>query len=77
MSDQLKKDYIYSLKPSPTPLSTPVMDRETVVKELKEKLNITRDKNFVEIIMKDNHTIGRNPANVTEWVKLAREAAGL
>lgn len=75
MSDLLKKDYIYSLKPSPTPLSVSHMDIETARNELKTKLDISRDKNCVEIIMKDNHTIGGNPANLTDWVKLAREIA--
>lgn len=72
MSDKLKRDYIYSLKPSPTDLAIPRMDEEKVRSELKEALHIARD-NCVELIMKDNHTLGRNPENLLNWVRIARE----
>jgi hypothetical protein len=26
-----------------------------------------------ELIMKDNHTLGKNPMNAVRWVELARE----
>jgi len=48
------------------------MDEESVRKNLREALQITRD-NCVELIMKDNHTLGDNPKNITIWVKIARE----
>ena len=73
MSDHLKKDYIYSLKPSPSPLALTTFDREAAREELERKMRIARDRNCVEILMKDNHTVGRNPDNVKEWVRLARE----
>lgn len=77
MSDLLQKKYIYSLKPSPTPLSFSHMDKDASKRELESKFAITRDKNCVEIIMKDNHTLGGNPSNVTDWVSLARETIGI
>jgi len=30
---------------------------------------------LVEVIMKDNHTIGGRPQNVVEWCRIAREEA--
>jgi hypothetical protein len=27
----------------------------------------------VELIMKDNHTLGGNPENLVRWVRIARE----
>lgn len=72
MSDKLKHDYIYSLKPSPSNLAVPKMDEELVRKEIKEALKITRN-NCVEFVMKDNHTLGNNPENIKNWVKIARE----
>lgn len=72
MSDKLKHDYIYSMKPTPAHLAVPKMDEELVRKEIKEALAITRD-NCVEIIMKDNHTLGNNPDNLKNWVKIVRE----
>jgi hypothetical protein len=76
MSDELKKDYIFSLKPSPTPLATYEMDVDFAREELEQKFRIAGNNNCVEIIMKDNHTLGNNPENVIKWVKLAREITG-
>ncbi len=73
MSDALKKDYIFSFKPTPSPLATHEMDMETARREMEEKFAVARDKNYVEILMKDNHTLGNNPENVKKWVNLARE----
>ncbi|MCT4619682.1 MAG: hypothetical protein N4A62_09885 [Marinisporobacter sp.] len=72
MAEKLKDQYIYSLKPSPSPLAVSQMDEEVVRKEIREALEMTKD-NIVEMIMKDNHTIGNNPKNVIRWVEIARE----
>jgi hypothetical protein len=29
----------------------------------------------MEVLMQDNHTIGGNPQNVIDWVRIAREEA--
>ncbi|EGO63013.1 hypothetical protein [Acetonema longum] len=74
MAAKLKHDYIYSLKPSPSNLALPVMDEAVARKELKEALKIAGEyDNCLEIIMKDNHTLGNNPENIKNWVKIARE----
>ncbi len=72
MSEKLKHDYIYSMKPSPSHLAVPKMDEEFVRKEIRAALRITRD-NYVELVMKDNHTLGGNPDNLKNWVKIVRE----
>lgn len=72
MADKLKHDYIYSMKPTPAHLAMPKMDEELVRREIKEALKITRD-NCLEIVMKDNHTLGNNPDNLKNWVKIVRE----
>ncbi len=72
MSEKLGLSYIYSLKPSPSDLAVPKLDEEFVRKGLRETLRITRN-NRVELVMKDNHTLGNNPKNVTAWVRIARE----
>ena len=74
MSDALKRDYIYSLKPTPSTLALPEMDVATAREELELKCGAAKD-NCLEVIMKDNHTIGGNPGNVKDWVKLAKEIA--
>ncbi len=74
MSAFLEDRYILSLKPIPTPLSYPVLDKESIRSEIRRLLEITKD-NVVELIMKDNHTIGNNPENVVEWSRIAKEEA--
>ena len=72
MSELLGKDYVMSLKPMPTPLAMAVMDEDEVRQTIKDDLGKTRD-NHVEYMMKDNHTLGRNPRNATRWVEMVRE----
>lgn len=75
MAEKLGRDYIYSLKPSPSDLAVPVMDQDRVRSDLREALRIARD-NCVELIMKDNHTLGGNPENLLNWARIAREEIG-
>jgi len=74
MADHLQDDYVFSMKPNPAPLSLPNLNKEQIRRELREALAITRDCR-VEVIMKDNHTIGGRPENVVEWCRIAREEA--
>ncbi|MEN3203138.1 MAG: hypothetical protein ABDK87_05350 [Atribacterota bacterium] len=74
MAEYLGDKYIYSLKPSPTDLATPWIDEGYIRKKLREALEITRGCR-VEVIMKDNHTIGGNPNNVITWCRIAKEEA--
>lgn len=74
MSEKLGDKYIYSLKPSPSHLAVSNMDEEVVRKELRDVLKITKNNNNrIEIIMKDNHTLGHNPNNIKRWAQIARE----
>ena len=75
MAEFLEDQYIFSLKPSPTPLAMPHLDEELIRKILREAMRITRNCR-VEIVMKDNHTIGNNPQNVIRWCQIAQEEAG-
>jgi len=72
MSEKLKHDYVYSMKPTPSHLAVSLMDEEAVRKEIKKALKVTRD-NCVELVMKDNHTLGKNPENIKNWVRIVRE----
>ncbi len=72
MVEYLGGDYIFSLKPSPTPLASPAFDEEVVRTELREKLSHLKNCR-VEIIMKDNHTIANDPRRVIRWVEIARQ----
>ncbi len=74
MAEMLGSDYIFSFKPSPVDLSLPTIDEDRIRRELRRSLEITRGCR-VEVIMKDNHTIGNNPENVTRWCQIAQEEA--
>lgn len=74
MGQNLQNDYVYSLKMKPTDLAAAVMDEDVARKRIRDVLNIAKGC-IIEIIMKDNHTIGKNPNNVIRWTKIAREEA--
>jgi len=74
MASYLEDNYIFSMKPSPTRLSQPKIDRDAIRQALRRAFEITKGC-IVEVIMKDNHTIGNRPENVTEWCRIAKEEA--
>ncbi len=74
MAEKLEGRYVFSLKPSPTDLATPSIDHQHIRRSLREALEITRGCR-IEVIMKDNHTIGHNPQNVIDWCRIAQEEA--
>jgi hypothetical protein len=74
MADNLQDKYIYSLKAKPTDLAQPLIDEGIVRRRIKDTLEKCKGC-IIEIIMKDNHTIGKNPANVIRWVQIAKEEA--
>jgi len=74
MSANLADKYVLSMKPSPTPLSRPKLDLYAIRQDLRKALEMTRD-NVVEVIMKDNHTLGNRPENAIEWSRMAKEEA--
>jgi hypothetical protein len=77
MAEYLGTEYIYSMKGSPMPLAEPVLDEDTVRSSLREAMHSTRNCR-VELIMKDNHTLGGNPENAVRWTAIAmQEAVGL
>ena len=74
MAEYLGSDYIFSLKPAPADLALPQIDEDRIRKQLRRTLEITKGCR-IEVIMKDNHTIGKNPQNVIRWCRIAQEEA--
>ena len=74
MARKLENRYIFSMKPNLAYLAVPHLDEDFIRQELRKDLEITRDC-IVEVIMKDNNTIGHNPQNVICWCKIAQEEA--
>lgn len=76
MAEKLGKDYICSMKANPANLAAPALNEEAVREEFKIIKRVAPN-TCLEVIMKDNHTIGGNPENVKRWVQIAREELGL
>ncbi|MCP4165980.1 MAG: hypothetical protein GY759_08830 [Chloroflexi bacterium] len=74
MAERLGDRYILSIKPSPATLSSYSIDEDQIRSDLRRLFEVTRDCR-VEVIMKDNHTIGNNPQNVIRWCEIARQEA--
>jgi hypothetical protein len=74
MAENLQDNYIYSMKPAPAAIAEPEPGWNSIRSDLQRKLEITRGCR-VEVIMKDNHTIGGRPENVVQWCRIAREEA--
>ena len=72
MAEYLGADYILSYKPLPTDLAAKHIDEAKIRKYLRRALEITKHCR-VEVIMKDNHTLGNNPQNVIDWCRIARQ----
>ena len=75
MAEYLQDNYIFSYKPPPAALALPTIDEDRIRRGLREVIEVTRGCRL-EIIMKDNHTIGNNPQNVIRWCRIAQEEAG-
>ena len=74
MAEQLGKDYIWSRKLNPAKLAIADMDTDSVREELRTALKLATANNCViELLMKDNNTLGKNPQNVTDWCRIAKE----
>ncbi len=72
MAENLKGDYIFSWKPNPSYLSTPTIDETLIRNYVRDTLEKTRGC-VVEIVMKDNHTLGGKPDHAVTWCRIVRE----
>ncbi len=74
MAAFLEDRYVFSMKPNPAAIAVPEPDFEAIRASLRKNLEITRGC-IIELIMKDNHTLGGRPKNAMEWCRIAREEA--
>jgi hypothetical protein len=72
MSEYLEDRYIFSWKPNPALLAVPHLDQDGARRYVRETVEVAEGCKL-EIIMKDNHTIGGNPDNVKNWMRIVRE----
>jgi hypothetical protein len=72
MAGQLEDGYCFCMKPHPADLARPVLNRYEVRRKLRRAFEATKGCR-VEVLMQDTHTIGGNPQNVIDWVRIALE----
>ena len=72
MADDLQGNFILSLKPPPSALAVPSPDWNSIRNYLRRAIEIAGG-GCLEIIMKDNHTLGSRPENVVEWVRTTKD----
>jgi hypothetical protein len=72
MAEKLQGNYVFSMKPNPSNLAWPSFDENRIRAKLRADIKATRGCR-VEIIMKDCHTICRDPQRVIRWTSIARE----
>lgn len=76
MAANLRGNFIFSSKPNPAHLAGPVLREAEARAEIRGVLAAgARHGCIVELIMKDNHTLGNNPENAVNWCRVAREEA--
>ena len=71
MAQLIGDNYIYSRKTPPTWLAAKNADEEVMEAGIKKTVEIAGRN--LELIMKDNHTIGNNPNNCISFVKTCRK----
>ena len=72
MAAQLSDRYVFSYKPAPADLALPTLDEARLRSSLRQVLEATRDCR-VELIMKDNHTLGGHSEHAPRWCRMAKE----
>jgi len=74
VEEYLGNRYIVSIKPNPAYLALPQLNEDAARDEIKKALACSKN-SALEIIMKDNNTLGNNPRNAARWVEIFREEA--
>lgn len=72
MAQYLENKYVFSYKPSPTDLAVPSIHEDYIRDNIRDFFQSTKGC-VIELLMKDNHTLGNNPENLKNWVKIARQ----
>ena len=68
------RDFVYSAKPNPALLAADHWEPGPAREELKQILRATRKHGCrLEIVLKDIHTLRREPRRLAEWERMAME----
>ena len=72
MADNIKNNYVLSLKPNPIDWVVPQLNEEIIRKTIKEAVRICKNCHL-EIVMTDTQTLGNRPQNIIRWCEIVRE----
>ena len=73
-AEMIKNRYVISAKPNPSALSSPILDKDAVKKELTRIVNACkRNGCSCDIVLKDITTVCNRPQNLFEWEKIAMD----
>lgn len=74
MAAEIKGDYVYSRKPSPSMLAFPAFDEKAVRSHLRTSIDLCRENGCpLELILKDISTVRHDPERLFRWEKIAME----
>ena len=74
MGEMLGGRFVFSSKPNPAHLAVPAMHEPEVRAELRKIITAAKRHGCrLELIMKENHTLGGNRRNAVKWCRMARE----
>lgn len=74
MARELGNRYVFCRKPNPALLSMEGFNEELIRADLRATLETTAKHGcLVEVVMKDVHTVRRDPQRLVRWVEIARE----
>ena len=73
-AERIGRDYVLSRKPNPASVAVPVLDEETLRKDILETLTVCRENGTpCEFILKDISSVSYNPMNLTRWEQVVME----
>ncbi len=76
-AEAIARDYVYSCKPNPAFLAHETFDSQHVKRDLLEtRLACEHHGCALEFILKDISTVRYHPERLSQWARIAMEAAG-
>jgi len=77
-AEMINKRYVFSSKPNPASVASPILDEDALRRELGEILSACKRNGVrgLDITLKDISTCNGRPENIFKWAEIAMEMAG-
>jgi hypothetical protein len=74
MAENLGRRYVFSRKPNPALISVGAWNETPLIEDLKTTAELTAAWGLnTELVMKDVHTVSKEPQRLGKWVEIARK----